>query len=71
MRAAIDHYQTPEGQCELKVVTAAAQSTNQYVLQSIQKESELAMKDFLTRLRSIAAQIKNKKDNVQVPLRNN
>ncbi len=62
MRAAIEHYRTPEGQKELEVITAAAQSMNSYISQRIQKETDAAMKDFLTQLRSIAERLKNKKN---------
>ncbi len=54
MRAAIEHYKTPEGQRELKVINDAVKKTNSYIMGSIQKETELAMKDFLGEIRSIA-----------------
>lgn len=60
MRAAVDHYQTPEGQRELKVINEAAKKMNNYVMLSIQKESEAAMKDFLNRLRSIGERMRQR-----------
>lgn len=65
MRAAIEHYKTPEGQRELKVMNEAVKKTNSYIMGSIQKETELAMKDFLGEIRSIAAKARSKKERSQ------
>lgn len=54
MRAAIEHYKTPAGQRELKVINDAMNKTNAYIMGSIQKETEAAMKDFLAEISRIS-----------------
>lgn len=53
MRAAIEHYKTPEGQRELKVINEAAKKMNTYILGSIKRETDGGMKDFLMEVKQI------------------
>lgn len=62
MRAAIVHYNTPEGQRELKVVNEAMNKTNGYIMGSIQKETGTAMKDFLNEIKEIAERARNNRE---------
>ena len=59
MRAAIDHYNTPEGQRELKVINEAMNKTNAYIMGSVQKETDVAMKDFLKEIKLIFEKARN------------
>ncbi|RNC68054.1 MAG: hypothetical protein ED859_11525 [Desulfuromonadales bacterium] len=54
MRAAIEHYKTPKGQQELKVINEAATKMNAYIMGSIKQETDLAMRDFLREVTQIA-----------------
>jgi 4-hydroxyphenylpyruvate dioxygenase-like putative hemolysin len=60
MRAAIEHYKTPEGQRELKVINEAAKKMNGYIMRSIQKETDVAMKDFLREVKLISERARNR-----------
>lgn len=62
MRAAIEHYNTPEGQRELKVINEAMNKTNGYIMGSIQKETDTAMKDFLRELKLIGERARNNRE---------
>ena len=62
MRAAIEHYKTPEGQRELKVINDAVSKTNGYIMGSIQKETEAAMKDFLGEIKLIVERARSKQE---------
>jgi hypothetical protein len=58
--AAIAHYKTPQGKKELKIINEAVAKLNRYLMGSIQKETELAMKDFLNELKIIVDREKRK-----------
>ena len=60
MRAAIEHYKTPEGQRELRVINDAVGKTNSYIMQSIQTETDLAMKDFLREIKELGERDRNR-----------
>lgn len=66
MVAAIEHYKTPEGRRELKVINDAVKKSNVYIMTSIQKESDAAMKDFLRDIRSIADRERKKRAQAQI-----
>jgi hypothetical protein len=53
MRAAIEHYKTPEGQRELIVINEAAKKMNAYILGSIKHKTDEGMKDFLVEVKQI------------------
>ena len=65
IRAAIEHYRTTEGQKELKVISAAAQKMNGYIMSNIKKEIDAATKDYVSQLRSIVERYKNKRNKSQ------
>ncbi|MGD0279984.1 MAG: hypothetical protein ABSC11_11830, partial [Smithella sp.] len=60
MNGAIDHYKTSQGKKELIVINEAVNKLSKYISESIQKETELAMNDFLNEVKIIGEREKRK-----------
>ena len=68
IQRSIEHYSTPEGKKEIKAIIEAAMKMNNYIEQSMQKESEVAISEFIARIRAIAGQAV-KKDEKREPVK--
>ena len=62
LRKSIEHYQTPQGQNELKAINEAAAKLNAYILSSSQEACQAATNEFLYKLRLSAEKAKRERE---------